>query len=222
MRTRGPFTWPEGTWLLLCVAVSLLAHAVFLVRAGWSLPPGSVAPEPELTTVIHLTAPPAPPAPEPVVEPDPLPPEPAPDPIPEPEPLPEPPAPPPPKPAQDPVPAAKPKPRAKPSTSLAPTRPALKTAPQPVVAPKPLARRNGPPVYPELARRQGWQGSVLVRATVTAAGKVSGVSLARSSGHTVLDEAALRAVRRWVFAPGSQSGRLIGGVVEVPVNFRLR
>lgn len=50
--------------------------------------------------------------------------------------------------------------------------------------------------YPKSASRQGIQGTVNVRFTVSVDGSVSGVSIARSAGSPILDEAALQAVNR--------------------------
>ncbi|MBD1548609.1 energy transducer TonB [Roseibium aggregatum] len=50
--------------------------------------------------------------------------------------------------------------------------------------------------YPTQARREHLQGTVTVRFTVARSGAVSGIRLARSSGHTLLDQAALEMVHR--------------------------
>jgi protein TonB len=50
--------------------------------------------------------------------------------------------------------------------------------------------------YPREAQRQGIRGEVHVQFTVNAGGGVGGVSIARSSGSPVLDQAALQTVQR--------------------------
>lgn len=50
--------------------------------------------------------------------------------------------------------------------------------------------------YPNSAKREGLQGTVQVRFTVSMDGSVSGVSIAKSAGFAILDEAALQAVHR--------------------------
>ncbi len=50
--------------------------------------------------------------------------------------------------------------------------------------------------YPSEARRGGIKGDAQVRFTVRADGQVASISLARSTGSPILDEAALEAVRR--------------------------
>jgi protein TonB len=56
-------------------------------------------------------------------------------------------------------------------------------------------------VYPMLARRRGLQGRVVVRFMLDASGKAADLSTVESSGHEILDAAALEAVRRAVPMP---------------------
>ncbi len=74
---------------------------------------------------------------------------------------------------------------------------------------------NPPPDYPWLARRRGWQGVVAIFVHVDSGGGVTAAAVARSSGHDVLDQAALEAVRGWRFRGGV-------GETTVEVEFRLR
>jgi protein TonB len=87
---------------------------------------------------------------------------------------------------------------------------------------RPLASKNSPPRYPEMARRNGWQGVVLVRVTVLPDGRVRSASLFRGSGYAILDQSALDAVRRWLFQPKMTSGLAVESTIEVPVTFSLR
>ncbi len=59
------------------------------------------------------------------------------------------------------------------------------------------------PVYPERARRMGWEGEVVIRLQVDPQGNVipSSVVIVRSSGYPDLDNAAKRAALRWSFDP---------------------
>jgi len=87
---------------------------------------------------------------------------------------------------------------------------------------RPLASKNAPPRYPEMARRSGWQGVVLVRVTVLPDGRVGSASIFRGSGYAILDQSALDAVRRWLFQPKMSSGLAVESTIEVPVTFSLR
>lgn len=87
--------------------------------------------------------------------------------------------------------------------------------------PTPVVLNNPVPAYPELARQKGWEGRAIVRVEVSPAGHATKVSIARGSGFGVLDQAALRAVKKWRFRPRTVGGLPAPGVVEVPVNFSL-
>lgn len=86
---------------------------------------------------------------------------------------------------------------------------------------RPRYRSNPEPVYPALARRRGWQGTVLLDVSVAVDGRVNGVAIHTSSGYTLLDRAALAAVRKWRFIPGEKNGRPVAMTVQVPVRFNL-
>lgn len=86
----------------------------------------------------------------------------------------------------------------------------------------PLDGDNPPPRYPRLARQRGWEGLVSLQVRVNALGEVEDVWVEGSSGHGVLDQAALTAVKGWRFRPARQGVRAISGVARVPIEFRLR
>jgi protein TonB len=77
------------------------------------------------------------------------------------------------------------------------------------------------PVYPEFARRRGWEGTVEFNVRVLASGEVAEVTLKSSSGYRGLDQAARRAIKRWRFTPASRAGTLVESWVVVPVHFVL-
>ena len=103
----------------------------------------------------------------------------------------------------------------------APQRPAPVAAAKTANVPQPVVIRNTPPIYPETARRAGWEGRVTVRVEVSADGSPISVALEKSSGYGVLDQAALRAVKGWRFQPRTIGGVTMAGTVDVPVNFTL-
>ena len=86
---------------------------------------------------------------------------------------------------------------------------------------KPDYLRNPPPKYPAESRKLREEGVVLLKVSVTAEGRAADVQLQRSSGFPRLDEAALRAVRRWEFNPARVGVTPVACVVEVPVRFGL-
>ena len=85
----------------------------------------------------------------------------------------------------------------------------------------PLYASNPPPEYPIQARRRGLQGTVILEALINANGSVTDIRLSVSSGHSILDRAALRSVRGWRFTPGMIGGQAKQMWVKVPVRFAL-
>jgi periplasmic protein TonB len=80
---------------------------------------------------------------------------------------------------------------------------------------------NPKPIYSIVSRRSNEQGTVIVSVLVGADGTAQQVELNKSSGFDRLDRAALDAVLRWRFVPGTR-----GGVPEtmwftVPIPFQL-
>jgi protein TonB len=92
-----------------------------------------------------------------------------------------------------------------------------------VIPPRPVAgmETNRAPDYPEIARRRGEQGRVLLRVSVSADGTPLGVTVLDTSGHPSLDAAALTAVRQWRFIPATQAGHSVTAFADVPVRFQL-
>lgn len=85
----------------------------------------------------------------------------------------------------------------------------------------PLYRLNPPPPYPQVARLRRYEGVALLRVLVLADGTVGTLHLEKTSGYSVLDNAALNAVRSWAFAPGRRGGAPVAMEVQVPVRFAL-
>jgi len=95
--------------------------------------------------------------------------------------------------------------------------------PAPVIPPDVDAAtmNNPPPVYPMESRRRHEQGTVRLRVVITIDGKVKDISVARSSGFDRLDKAALDAVRKWHFRPGTQAGQPVEAVGTLAIPFQL-
>ncbi|MEQ1915411.1 MAG: energy transducer TonB [Gallionella sp.] len=81
---------------------------------------------------------------------------------------------------------------------------------------------NSAPIYPVVARRLGWQGKVLVSVEVLADGRAGQVKLQHSSGHPVLDDAAINAVKDWHFSPARHAGQPVDKWFLVPIPFVLK
>jgi len=69
---------------------------------------------------------------------------------------------------------------------------------------------------------RGYEGSVLLSTKISIEGNVVEVRIKESSGHSVLDRAAVKAVEVWAFEPARRMGIPIPMLVDVPVRFVLR
>ena len=87
--------------------------------------------------------------------------------------------------------------------------------------PVPIESACEPPAYPAHAAKRKLTGTVYVWIDVAADGTVSDARMDRSSGHSILDGAALRAVRKWRFSPAVRSGVPIAMTVRKPIEFKL-
>jgi protein TonB len=78
---------------------------------------------------------------------------------------------------------------------------------------------NPPPPYPQLSRRNGETGRVLLRVFVSAEGRAERVEINKSSGFDRLDSAARSAVSGWRFVPARRGSERVAAWVLIPVSF---
>lgn len=81
--------------------------------------------------------------------------------------------------------------------------------------------KNPPPGYPRISRRNGEQGTVIVRVFISTHGTPEKAEVRTSSGFARLDQAALEAVQRWRFVPGRRNGTPEAMWFNIPVRFIL-
>ncbi len=65
---------------------------------------------------------------------------------------------------------------------------------------------NKQPVYPQIARQKGWEGTVGLTYNISPEGSVSDIEITRSSGFDVIDQEAVRAVSLYRYLP-QQEGK---------------
>ena len=80
---------------------------------------------------------------------------------------------------------------------------------------------NPKPDYPSIARSREWEGKVTLRVQVSAEGLSDAVKIEKSSGHDILDESAMEAVKKWRFIPARRGDTAVASSVLVPINFSL-
>lgn len=112
------------------------------------------------------------------------------------------------------------------SSAVAATPPSMMSVPAPgspvrigggIVEPKKI--RHVPPVYPPIAQAAQVQGFVIIEIIVATDGTVADAKVLRSQ--PLLDQAALDAVRQWVFTPTLVNNVPVPVVMTVTVNFTL-
>ena len=81
---------------------------------------------------------------------------------------------------------------------------------------------NPAPAYPARALRQRAEGTVLLEVQVLSSGQSGEIKLQSSSGSTLLDEAAINAVKTWRFRPAEVNGRPVAQWINVPITFRIQ
>ena len=85
---------------------------------------------------------------------------------------------------------------------------------------EPAKIRHINPVYPKLALQARVQGIVIVEAVIDAKGRVVNANILR--GLPMLDQAALDAVRQWIYTPTLLDGVPSSVIMTVTVTFRIK
>jgi protein TonB len=86
-----------------------------------------------------------------------------------------------------------------------------------VQAPRRIA--TVPPVYPQAARMARIEGIVILEVVIGIDGRVTSSRVLRSV--PMLDQAALDAVRQWVYTPALLNGTAVPVIMTLTVNFTL-
>src|SRR3972149_3099870 len=83
---------------------------------------------------------------------------------------------------------------------------------------EPKKLKNITPVYPDIAKQARVQGVVILECTISPQGKVTDVKVLR--GIPLLDQAAVDAVKQWVYTPTLLNGVPGPGIMTVTANFK--
>lgn len=92
-----------------------------------------------------------------------------------------------------------------------------KETPSPTITKRPTLVESAQP-FPADALAEGHNGTVLISATLTEAGRVEDARVKRTSGSSVLDQAALAAVKDWKLTPALDAS---GNPVRFPITLNL-
>jgi len=107
------------------------------------------------------------------------------------------------------------------TTAAAPAAPSASVSTTPPSSTAAYLNNPRPP-YPRLARRNGEQGTVILRVLVTRQGMPARVETDKSSGSPILDDAALETVKGWRFVPARRGNDPVEEWVRVPIVFKLQ
>jgi protein TonB len=87
----------------------------------------------------------------------------------------------------------------------------------------PQVIREIKPSYTEEAKQRGIEGTVVLDAVVLADGTVGEVRVKQSLDSTYgLDEQAVKALKQWLFKPGTKDGTPVAVRVDVEMTFTLK
>jgi protein TonB len=85
----------------------------------------------------------------------------------------------------------------------------------------PKVVKRSPIVYPELARKQGASGYVLLNVLIDENGRVEDVEILESKPKVVFDIAATNTVRKWKFEPATYMGKKVKVWATKKITFKL-
>jgi|SRR4051812_25203756 protein TonB len=75
------------------------------------------------------------------------------------------------------------------------------------------------PIYPEIAKRAGVQGDVVLVAVISRGGNIDSVEV--QSGHPMLVRAAIQAVQQWKYRPYVLNGSVVEVETQITVHFTM-
>lgn len=113
-------------------------------------------------------------------------------------------------------------------TKPAPVEPVAMTPPKPapqsipVVTEVNLKGRRVRPQYPKRALKLRQEGTVLLRVLVSKDGDQETLKIYRPSQYALLNQAAVKAVKKWKFEPTRRGGIPVKSWVEIPIEFAIQ
>lgn len=98
--------------------------------------------------------------------------------------------------------------------------------PPPVVQPaltppRPIHPKSCDAGYPDISKRLGEEGKVLVQFTIAADGTVVNAAVQGTSGHDRLDQAAVECISRWRWKPAEQNGQPTAATSQLYIQYKL-
>ncbi|BBM87967.1 energy transducer TonB [Candidatus Uabimicrobium amorphum] len=95
------------------------------------------------------------------------------------------------------------------------------TAGVPAKIERPKLRKKYKIDYPQAAKRLRLSGSLMLKIKILKDGRVDQVEIVKGSGMRMLDKAAMKSVKTWLFYPATKNGNPVNSWIKVPITFRL-
>lgn len=92
----------------------------------------------------------------------------------------------------------------------------------PVVSESALKGRRVQPEYPKRSLRMGHEGVVWLHVLISEDGQRQEIKLHKPSQFALLNQAAIKAVKKWTFDPNTVNGRAVQSWVEIPIEFKIQ
>jgi len=86
----------------------------------------------------------------------------------------------------------------------------------------PVYKNTPAPVYPKFAKKRGYEGTTVIEVLIEIDGKVKDIKINKSAGYEILDNAAINAVKKWLFVPATIGDKKIEMWVKIPVKFEIK
>jgi len=92
----------------------------------------------------------------------------------------------------------------------------------PVITAASIKGRRVQPEYPKRSLRMHQEGVVWLHVLISKDGKRQDIKLHKPSQYALLNQAALKAVKKWTFDPNIVNGRAVQSWVEIPIEFKIQ
>lgn len=94
--------------------------------------------------------------------------------------------------------------------------------PVPIVVGGGLVGRRVQPDYPKRSLDLKQEGTVILHVLISDTGKRQDIKLFKPSKYALLNQAAMKAVKKWTFDPNIVNGRAVKSWVEIPIEFKIQ
>ena len=92
----------------------------------------------------------------------------------------------------------------------------------PIISEQNLKGRRVQPTYPKRALKMRQEGTVWLRVLISETGARQDIKMHKPSQYALLNQAAIKAVKKWTFAPNIVNGSATKSWVEIPIEFKIQ